>query len=252
MKPKIVILAATPMEIAPFLERARILQKTRSPVGRAIIHLSVAEQQATVVITGPGMVNTAQALTGAMETFKPSLVIQTGIAGVFAPAGLEPGDVGVADSETYVHTGVEAPLSAHGIAPLPFDLVDGHPESRQGRFPVNQGLASHGLKILKQGFSGEPLTIAKAGFITVSTVTASDATAQRLFSTFHPGMEAMEGAASAQVAALYKTDFMEIRAGSNRVGNRDKQLWQIPLAAHRASRALYLVLRDCTFDPVPV
>jgi futalosine hydrolase len=187
-----------------------------------------------------------------METFKPSLVIQTGIAGVFDQAGLEPGDVGVADSETYVHTGVEDPRSPNGIAPLPFDLVDGHPGSRQGRFPVNQGLASHGLEILKQGFSKETLTVAKAGFITVSTVTASDATAQRLFSTFEACMEAMEGAAAAQVAALYKADFMEIRAGSNRVGNRDKRLWQIDLAARSASRALYLVLRDCTFHPVPV
>ncbi|ACN15796.1 5'-methylthioadenosine nucleosidase/S-adenosylhomocysteine nucleosidase [Desulforapulum autotrophicum HRM2] len=252
MNQRIVILVATRMEIAPFLEHCGIIQETFSPVGRAIIELSVAGQQATVVITGPGVVNTAQALTGAMEAFKPTLVIQTGIAGVFDQAGLEPGDVGVADSETYVPTGVENPLSTHRFFPLPFDLVDGQPESRQGKFSVNQELASHGLEILKQGFSKTELTIVKAGFITVSTVTASDTTANRLYATFQPCMESMEGAASAQVATLYNVDFMEIRAGSNRVGNRDKQLWQIDLATQRASRALYLFLKDCTLHPVPV
>ncbi len=85
----------------------------------------------------------------------------------------------------------------------------------------------------------------KAGIITVSTVTASDASAQRLFSNFHqPCMEAMEGAAAAQVAALYRVNFMEIRAGSNRVGDRDKLLWQIPLAVNRLSTALLLLVRD--------
>lgn len=252
MNRKIVILVATRKEIAPLLERAGIIQETLSPAGRAIIELNVAGQRATVVITGPGIVNTAQALTGAMETLKPALVIQTGIAGVFDQAGLKTGDIGIADSETYVHTGVENPRSPHGIAPLPFDLVDGNPESRQGKFPVNQKFADHGFKILKHGFSKTEITVVKAGFITVSTITASDATAQRLYSTFQPCMESMEGAASAQVATLYNVDFMEIRAGSNRVGNRDKRIWQIGLATQRASRALYLILKDCTLHPVPV
>ena len=251
----VVILAATPMEIEPLLNQAEIKGKTLSSAGRAMIDIDVKGQGARVVITGPGMVNTAQALTETLEgfkteKFKPALVVQTGIAGVFDKAGLKPGDVGIADSETYVHTGLEDPLSPHGLSPLPFDLLESNGESRKGRFPVNQKIADHALTVLKQGFSQKKCRVVKAGFITVSTITATDATAQRLFSTYHPCMEAMEGAASAQIAALYNINFMEVRGGSNRVGIRDKQLWNIPLAAQRASRAVYLYLKVCDFKPV--
>jgi futalosine hydrolase len=245
MNPEIVILVATRMEIEPFLQVATIKEETLSPAGRAMVDLGVIERQRVLVlVTGPGIINTAQALTVALERFKPKVVIQAGIAGVFKEAGLEPGDVGIAEWETYIHTGVEDPQIAHGITPLPFDLVQGIPESRKGRFPVSQQHADHALKILTQGFSREELTVMKAGIITVSTVTAGDASAQRLFLSFdQPCMEAMEGAAAAQVAALYKVDFMEIRIGSNRVGIRDKSLWQIPLAVDRLSTALLLVIR---------
>ncbi|MDY0376172.1 MAG: futalosine hydrolase [Desulfobacterium sp.] len=250
MNPEVVILAATRMEIDPFLRLATFKRETLSPVGRAIIELGVAQQRILVMVTGPGLVNTAQALTMALERFKPRLVIQSGIAGVFEQAGLEPGDIGIAQWETYVHTGIENPHISQGVSSLPFDLIPGNPESRQGRFPVSQKHADHALKVLKHGFSREKLTIMKAGIITVSTVTASDASAQWLFSNFHqPCMEAMEGAASAQVAALYKIDFMEIRTGSNRVGNRDKSVWQIPLAVTRLSTALLHLLKDCDFHP---
>lgn len=250
MNPEVVILAATRMEINPFIRLAAVKKEALSPVGMPMVELSAARQRILVMVTGPGLVNTAQALTMALEKFKPRLIIQAGIAGVFEQAGLKPGDIGIAEWETYVPTGVENPEMAHGVSPLPFDLIPGNPESRQGRFPVSQKHADHALKVLKNGFSREKLTIMKAGFITVSTVTASDASAQRLFSNFHqPCMEAMEGAASAQVAALYKVDFMEIRAGSNRVGNRDKSSWQIPLAVHRLSTALLHLLKDCDFHP---
>lgn len=248
MKYEIVILAATRMEIEPLIKLATIKEETLSPAGRAMIDLAVAQQRLMVLVTGPGIVNTAQALTVALERFQPRLIIQTGIAGVFEQAGLEPGDIGIAEWETYVHTGVEDPQISHGVTPLPFDLIPGIPESRQGRFPVSQEYADLALKILNQGFSREKLKVMKAGIITVSTVTASDATAQRLFLNFHqPCMEAMEGAAAAQVAALYKVNFMEIRTGSNRVGNRDKPLWQIPLAVNRLSTALLLLLRSLQF-----
>ncbi|MDY0221060.1 MAG: futalosine hydrolase [Desulfobacterium sp.] len=250
MNPEVIILAATRMEIDPFIRLATIKKETLSPVGMPMIKLSAARQRILVMVTGPGLVNTAQALTMALERFKPRLVIQTGIAGVFEQAGLEPGDIGIAEWETYVHTGVENPQITQGVTPLPFDLIPGSPESRQGRFPVSQEHAEHALKVLKHGFSREKLTVMKAGIITVSTVTASNASAQRLFSNFHqPCMEAMEGAASAQVAALYKVDFMEIRAGSNRVGNRDNSLWQIPLAVTRLSTAILHLLKDCDSHP---
>ncbi|MCP4115956.1 MAG: futalosine hydrolase [Desulfobacteraceae bacterium] len=237
-----IILAATRMEIAPLLEESTVKRETRSTVGRPVIGIEHGGRSATVVITGPGMVNTAQALTMAMERFRPDLVIQTGIAGVFDKAGLRPGDIGVAESEHYIHTGLDRGESFGLPAPLPFDLIEADPGTRMGRFPVDPILADHALAVIRNGFADEPCRVIKGPFITVSTITATDATADRLFSAYTPCMEAMEGAASAQIAALYKVKFLEIRAGSNRVGKRDKTQWEIPLAAKRASRAVSLVL----------
>lgn len=238
-----VILAATRMEIAPFLNKSTVKRETRSTVGRPVIEVEHAGQSAMVVITGPGMINTAQALTMAMERFRPALVLQTGIAGVFAKAGLKPGDIAVAESEHYIHTGLDRGESSDLPAPLPFDLIETDPGTRMGRFPVDPELADHALAVIDDGFTGEPCRVIKGPFITVSTITGTETTAERLFAAYTPCMEAMEGAASAQIAALYKVKFLEIRAGSNRVGKRDKTQWEIPLAAQRASRAVSLFLK---------
>lgn len=244
MNPCIVVLVATRMEIEPFLEQAEVKNELLSSVKRPMIHVQVAGHNIMVVITGPGMVNTAQALTEAMERFKPDLVLQTGIAGVFGRAGIGVGDIGIADSETYVHTGIEKSGADERPSPLPFDLVKGFPMTRLGQFYPDPTLAARALRILKNGFSQDQCRVVKGPFITVSTITATDATAEKLFSAYAPCMEAMEGAASAQVAALYKVDFMEIRGGSNRVGQRDKTEWNIPLGAKRASRGVFLFLKN--------
>ncbi len=238
----IVILAATRMEIAPLLDKSTVKRETRSTVGRPVIEIEHADQNAMVVITGPGMINTAQALTMAMERFRPALVLQTGIAGVFEKAGLRTGDIAVAESEHYIHTGLDRGGLSTPPAPLPFDLIEADPGTRMGRFLVDPALADHARTVIDDGFEKEPCRVIKGPFITVSTITATHATAERLFAAYTPCMEAMEGAASAQIAALYKVAFLEIRAGSNLVGKRDKTQWEIPLAAGRASKAISLVL----------
>ena len=48
-------------------------------------------------------------------------------------------------------------------------------------------------------------------------------------------MEAMEGAAAAHVAALYQVPLIEIRAGSNQVGDRNKAQWDFSLACNRVT-----------------
>jgi len=245
MNPCIVVLVATRMEIDPFLEHAEVKNELLSSVQRPMIHVQIAGHNIMVVITGPGMVNTAQALTEAMERFKPELVLQTGIAGVFGRAGIGVGDIGIADSETYIHTGIEKSGADEKPSPLPFDLVQGFPMTRLGQFSPDPALAARALRILKNGFSPDQCRVVKGPFITVSTITATDSTSEKLFSAYAaPCMESMEGAASAQVAALYKVDFMEIRGGSNMVGQRDKTEWDIPLGAKRASRGVFLFLKN--------
>jgi futalosine hydrolase len=71
---------------------------------------------ADVVVGGVGAVNTACALARHLATrAKPSLVIQTGIAGAFVPANVPVGSVLMADTEIYGDAGV---LTPHGWRPM--------------------------------------------------------------------------------------------------------------------------------------
>ena len=69
-----------------------------------------------LLVAGIGAVNTAHALTRRLATgSRPSLVIQTGIAGAFVQANVAVGSVLLADTEIY---GVLGVLTPAGWRPL--------------------------------------------------------------------------------------------------------------------------------------
>jgi len=178
------------------------------------------------MISGPGVFNTAHALSVYLEQTIPDLILHTGIAGVFTSSGLNIGDIVLADQERYAHIGVGNDLL--GNSPLPFDLIEHQPLTRQGVYVFDQELVDRYHKI----FMGK-YRIARGSFITVSSITDSPGRADEIFTAFSPVMEAMEGAAAVHVAAIYQVPILEIRAASNFVGERDKEKWNFPLACQQ-------------------
>ena len=245
MTPHPLVTTATLMEAAPLLKEVSILSQAVTAQGRRVIRAKTDQSFFTLIITGPGMVNTAQALTGFLEHERPSLVLQTGIAGVFPQSGLGVGDLAVAQSEKYLHTGIDT--GDPEPAPLPFNLLEKDPKTRSGLFTLDQKLADQTKHLIKKSLAGESLKVTAGPFITVSAITGNQETAGRIFNLFHPVMEAMEGAAAAQVCRLYGTSFVEIRGGSNQVGERDKNFWNIPLALNRLTKAVVSILQKQQF-----
>ncbi len=246
MKTDILIISPTKMEIVPLLKLAEKWSEIIYESGSAIINAMYMKKKFKILITQPGIVNTAQALTEEIIRNRPAIVIQTGIAGIFKKTGLKIGDIAVAESEQYIHAGVETGRSYRNLNldPLPFDLISGISLTRKGIFPVDSELSRLCFKILQNYFSMKKIKVGRGLFITVSTITGSQSTAEELFSIFTPCMEAMEGAAAAHVTALYKIPFVEIRAGSNYAGQRNKSRWNIPLAAERASLAVAALIES--------
>jgi len=254
------ILSATRMEIEPLLSISTILSEIVTLSGVRIIFARVDETDFEVVVTGPGVINTAHGVTVYLDRYierreencKHLLIIQTGIAGFFKGAGLTMGGVAVATSETYIHTGVDIGTPfylSYPHAPLPFDLVPDSPMSRQGHFQFDTIMVRNACAIIQtalteRGYIQSPLChVIPGNFITVSAITSTPESADTLFRAFNnPCMEAMEGAAAAHIAALYNIPFIEVRAGSNAVGVRDKKEWDIPLACQRASSAVEALL----------
>jgi len=198
--------------------------------GRHAVRGNLSGKDVLLLITGPGMVNTAQALCAAIEKIRPSLIIQCGCAGIFSQTTGRIGDIGIAELETDIHTGIE-PLNPMGIfpTPLPFPLLETENGPVKNTYPIDKDIIAKALTLL-QNLNSAGARVFKGPFITVSTITATDERAEKLYTAFSPIMESMEGSAAAHVALHYQIPFLEIRAASNHVGKRDRDSWNLPLS----------------------
>ncbi|MBF0112804.1 MAG: futalosine hydrolase [Desulfamplus sp.] len=266
------IVVATLMEIEPILSFSTIISETLFTSGVKIISAKLSSSvniDFQIVITGVGVVNAAHGLTLSLEKIRCNqnrepypkcdsrdlIIIHTGIAGSFEGSGLNIGDIAVATSDTYIHTGVSPNKSfSYPNQPLPFDVLpekfllksNDYKTNREGRFIFDKAMVQNSCYAIKNRVTkNSNFRVITGDFITVSTITSSKEQADHIFKAFsRPCMESMEGAALAHIAALYNIPFIEVRAASNLVGIRDKEAWDMPLACERASFAVVSILNN--------
>jgi futalosine hydrolase len=186
-----------------------------------------------VVVTGIGAVNAAHALTRYLASHPtPSVVIQTGVAGAFVPAGIPVGAVVLADTEIYGDLGV---LTTGGWQPMELigiPLVaarDGQP-ARFNYFPLDKAL------VARAAAAGGSLIARTGPFLTLSMVTGVRTLGDELHERFGAICESMEGAAAAHICALNDVPFLEVRGISNLVEDRDREKWKLKEAAEAAQK----------------
>ena len=186
-----------------------------------------------LVETGIGMVNTAQALTAALEHLNPALVLQIGIGGAYLASNLGPGDLALATEENYGELGVLTPAGWRPAEEIGIPILSTD-RDYYNAYPLDPTLVAKAERILKQ--SGEP--VARGPFVTVQQCTGRRDIGDALAARFNAICETMEGVAAAHLCTLYAVPFLELRAISNRVEDRDKAAWEIPRAVHRAQTAV--------------
>jgi len=241
----ILVCAAVAAELDGLI--ARLKSPLRQRIGgRTMITGRIGNLPVSLLITGPAMVNTAQALTAVLETNPPpACVIQTGCAGAFRQSGLDIGDIAVASCVIDAELGIEAPENDPRLTqPLPFPVLIRNANEIRQEYPVTQTLAQSALSILRRHYADSAIRVQSGSIISVSTITAGEKRAKRLYAQFAACMEAMEGAAAAHVALYYHVPFIEIRAASNRVGTRDRDNWNPELAFQRCCDAVALFISD--------
>jgi futalosine hydrolase len=205
---QVLVLAATPLEAA-------LLRSLPS----------------ALVIAGIGAVNTAHALTRHLVTQpKPSLVIQTGIAGAYVPAGIPVGAVVLASEEVYADVGVITTDGWRSAEEIGIPLVEATATSpaRFNNFQLDAHLVARAAAVCG------PLVARTGRFLTLSQVTGVRALGDALHARFDALCESMEGAAAAHVCALHGVPFLEVRGISNLVEDRDRSKWRIREAAGAA------------------
>lgn len=172
------------------------------------------------LVTGIGTMACAYGLTRYLSRNRlPLMAINAGISGSYR-SDLPIGSTVVVRRDCFADYGVEEP----GGCFIP---------------AVKASLASGTGGIFDEGGWIEcrnelmPILEGKTRFVTAitsDTVTGSPERVELIKSRFNPDIESMEGATFFYICALEKVPFLAVRAVSNRVGERDHSLWNIPLA----------------------
>lgn len=195
---KILIVAATTMEIAPLMETLKS---------------QTTEKQPQICITGVGMVNTAFTLGKLFATEKFDFAINLGIAGAFDQA-IPLGEVLEIGSDCFADMGVEDDEI--------FLRLDEVNLQNPNEFPFSQGKL--------QGIHVKPTGLNKVSGITVNKVHGNQNSIDRILKKYNPDTESMEGAAFMFACLKSNVPCVQIRSISNYIEKRDRSKWEVPLA----------------------
>jgi futalosine hydrolase len=180
-----------------------------------------------VLISGIGSVSTTYSLTGYCNKNKPGIIIQAGIAGCFANYDL--GEAFVIEKDAFADLGVWENKEFKSI----FDLQ----LENKNKSPYSHGMLSNPHKKLL-----EISSVKKVGGITVNEITTAKKRIVWYKQNYFPVVETMEGAAFHYVCLLQKIPFIQLRAISNYVGERNKAKWKMKEAIRNLNEELISLL----------
>jgi len=197
---KIIITAATKNEWMQASKQIAALTKVNKFKHQIIFHQS-----------GVGMLSTAVSLMKVIASEKPNFIIQVGIAGtfnssqslakVFVIKQESIGDLGVTEKGTWKDI-FNLQLQKNNTPPFVKKLLP------------NQWLKQYNLLKL-------PAVVA----VTVNEITTQKKRKEQIIQHYNPILESMEGAALHYVCRTMDIPFLQLRATSNYVGERNKTKW---------------------------
>jgi futalosine hydrolase len=187
----ILVIAATEMELAPFLAK---------------------NSKANHLITGVGTPSSIYTLQKVISANHYDLIIQVGIAGAFSE-DISLGETVIVESDCFGDIGVLEKNNIHSVFDLSFTNPNEFPF--QGGLLINENIDSY-----FEGFK-------KAKAVTINLISDNIEFATLLHNKYNALIETMEGAAFHFVCLQEKIPFVQIRGVSNKVGERDKSKWKI-------------------------
>jgi futalosine hydrolase len=187
-----------------------------------------------------GKTNAAHGATALLESRPVRGVVGFGVGGAYPGSGLSPGDVALASRAVYGDEGVATPdewIDTEGIG---IPLVERGGQRWFNAFDADAVRVEAARRALEA--AGIPARVGP--FVTVSACSGTEARGIELAARFGGLVEGMEGAALAHVATLYDVPFLELRAISNAVEDRDLSRWRLRDAADAAQQAMRVLVRS--------
>lgn len=216
--PHILIVAATPFEVQPLLEKYSIIV-----TGDGLVNSFITEsRQLSVLITGVGMVNTAYHIGRNSHNIYDS-IINVGICGAF-DKHLKLGQVVNITKDELCEMGAE----------------DGDEFIKYKDLELS-GTSVYDHKWIMRSREIAELKTVKG--ITVNKVHGNEESIERVKKLFSPEVESMEGAAFF-AACKGVSNYTQVRAVSNYVEKRDKSKWEIKLAVSNLNTKVLNILTE--------
>jgi futalosine hydrolase len=215
---KILIVSATTFEVAPLFGQLGI----SLPNDNNFFSTTYHKHSVDFLITGVGMVVTSYHTTKALMNKQYDLAINTGICGTFNK-NLELGDVVNIYQDCFSELGAE----------------DGD------NFLTLEELHLKGPTVIlnETTISNAVINeIPKVTGITVNTAHGNEQSIEKVFDKFHAYVESMEGAAFMLVCQNEHVPYIQIRAVSNLVEQRNKNNWNIPLAIENLNKKVLEII----------
>lgn len=179
-----------------------------------------------LLISGIGQLQTAYALQKKLGTHRPGLIIQAGIGGTLSPENL--GKSFVITSEEIADLGAQEKGGFMNIFEMGLAGSDDFP-FRHGKLP-NPYQALLDWTALPQS----------------DGITVNEIKQEKFFGLQRnrlPVVESMEGAALHYVCLMEKIPFLQIRAISNIVGERDKTHWKLKEAINDLNQSVISLIQ---------
>jgi futalosine hydrolase len=185
------------------------------------------------LLAGVGSIPTTWSLMRQIGRRKPDCIIQAGIAGSFIPDRI--GQVMVIKEEAFGDVGVHENGTFRSVFDL--HLMDSHiPPFTNGLLvnPYKKWLDSTGLMQVRA--------------ITINEITTNPTRIEWYQQNIAPVVESMEGAALHYVCLQEHIPFLQIRAVSNDIGQRDKSKWDFKASIAALNKELTNILQRLTPD----
>lgn len=196
------------------LEKQILIVTSVDAEKEAILKGIHSQHHIDVITVGVGIAKAAANTAIALSKKNYDLVINMGIGGGFAPYA-EIGSIVIADSIICADLGSETPDGFLSVDELGFG---------SSIYTVDSSLVNKIYSALKQ--AGLQVTVGE--ILTVSTTTGTQKTLQKWQRRFpHAAAEAMEGFGVSAACSEFQIPCLEIRAISNMVGPRNRDLWRI-------------------------
>ncbi|MBL0884031.1 MAG: futalosine hydrolase [Chitinophagaceae bacterium] len=210
---RIIITAATIGEWMPVFVNMNTLYTGESQRLKVRFHQS-----------GVGMLASAVSLTRLVSEEKPDLIIQAGIAGCF-DSNIPLGKVVVIKEEILGDVGVEEDGKWKDLFDLKLEKSNYHPFEKR-KLP-NPWLSTYNL-----------LKLPELTGITVNQISTQASRIEQLKKKYGAVVESMEGAALHFICREANIPFIQIRAISNYVGERNKAHWKMKEAIEALNEVL--------------